>query len=67
MRVHRELAARAARRGQSLQEYLLAELDRYAARPAMADLVEDMRTRKQAAGTRLRAARILEHRDASRT
>jgi plasmid stability protein len=66
-RVHRELAARAARRGQSLQEYLLGELERHVAHPSMADLMDEVRARKRATRTRLPAAKILEYRDADRT
>lgn len=65
-RVHRELSARAARRGQSLQEYLLAELTRLSSRPAPEDLIERVRARKNATGTRLERERILAHRDADR-
>lgn len=65
-RVHRELSARAARRGQSLQEYLLAELTRLSARPAPEDLIARVRARKKATATRLDPERILAHRDVDR-
>ncbi len=64
--VRDELAARAARRGQSMQEFLRRELEAMAARPATEDLLERIRQRKAASGTRLDAADILEARDADR-
>ncbi|MDQ3679157.1 MAG: hypothetical protein M3378_01155 [Actinomycetota bacterium] len=64
--VHRELAARAARSGQSLQEFVRAELVRLANRPSAADLSERIRARKAITGIRLPPARILSHRDADR-
>jgi plasmid stability protein len=64
--VHRELSARAARRGQSLQEYLIAELTRLAGRPAPEDLLARVRARKAATAPRLPPARILAHRNADR-
>lgn len=60
------LAARAARRGQSMQEFLRRELEAMAARPATEDLLERIRQRKAASGTHLDAADILEARDADR-
>jgi plasmid stability protein len=66
VRVHRELAARAARRGQSLQELVLSELARVAARPSAVDLVERIRARKDLTGTQLSPQQILSHRDADR-
>jgi hypothetical protein len=64
--VHRKLAARAAQNGQSLQEYLLGELHRVAERPSAAELLERVRARKSATGSRLSAERIIAHRDADR-
>lgn len=64
--VHRELAARAARQGQSLQEYLHGELVRLAARPSIGQLVDRIEARKAATGTRIDAATILAARDAER-
>ena len=61
-----ELAARAARSGQSLQEYLRGELVELALRPDPAALVEQVRARKRHAGSELPPARILHHRDADR-
>jgi plasmid stability protein len=64
--VKEELAARAARQGRSMQEYLRGELMRLAARPAMETVLERLRERKAAAGTRLSARAILRQRDADR-
>lgn len=64
--VHRELTARAARRGRSLQEYLLAELERLTERPSAEDLVARIRARKAATGSHMSAEDILAARDADR-
>jgi antitoxin FitA len=64
--VRDELAARAALRGKSMQEYLRGELDRLASRPSIESWLADVRRRKRAAGTRLPPDLILEHRDADR-
>jgi len=61
-----ELAARAARSGRSLQEYLRGELIALAGRPDSAALLERVRARKRAAGSSLPPKRILAHRDADR-
>ncbi len=64
--VRNELASRAARRGQSMQEFLRGELERIASRPSNDVLLEEIRRRKEAFGTRVTAAEILEARDADR-
>ncbi|MDP8969076.1 MAG: hypothetical protein M3N52_00900 [Actinomycetota bacterium] len=64
--VRDELAARAARAGRSLQEHLRAELIELARRPTVDELLERVRARKAATGTRLAADEILAHRDAGR-
>lgn len=64
--VRNELAARAARAGQSLQEYLRLQLGALAKKPALPDLVAEVRRRKAAAPTTLPAEQILAHRDADR-
>jgi len=64
--VRNELAARAALQRKSMQEYLLGELERMAARPTVASWLAEVRNRKAASGRRLAAERILEHRDADR-
>ncbi len=61
-----ELAARAARSGRSLQEYLRAHLVEVAARPDPADLVRRARERVEQTGSRLPTEQILAHRDADR-
>lgn len=63
---HDELAARAARSGRSLQEYLRAELIELARRPDPGELLERVRERKERTGSRLKRDRILAHRDADR-
>ena len=61
-----ELAARAARSGRSLQEYLRAQLIELARRPDQGALVAGIRVRKARTGSRLSPERILAHRDAER-
>lgn len=62
--VRDQLAARAALQRQSMQEYLRGELERLAARPSIEGWLAEVRRRKRAAGTRLTAAEILEHKAA---
>ena len=62
-----ELAARAARAGQSLQEYVRAQLTALARRPSPDDLWTRVQQRVDATGTRLSADAVLEARDADRT
>lgn len=61
-----ELAARAARSGRSLQEYLRSELIELARRPEPAALLEKIRERKRHTASELSSAQILGHRDADR-
>jgi antitoxin FitA len=61
-----ELAARAARSGRSLQEYLRGRLIELAARPDPEEWVRRMSERKRTTGTRLSRDRIVQHRDADR-
>ena len=61
-----ELAARAARSGRSLQEYLRAQLVELARRPDAGTLMAGVRERKARTGTTLSPERILSHRDADR-
>ncbi|HEX6195988.1 MAG TPA: hypothetical protein VFZ37_08760 [Jiangellaceae bacterium] len=61
-----ELAARAARTGRSLQEYVRRELVELARRPDAETLMSRVRSRKQRTGSRLSSAAIVEHRDADR-
>ncbi len=61
-----ELAARAARSGRSLQEYLRQTLIDLASKPDMQDLLDDIRRRKESTGSRLSAEEIIELRDEGR-
>jgi plasmid stability protein len=61
-----DLAARAAREGKSMQEYLLGELERLTRRPSPAEWLASLRARKAAAPTRVSPQEILRHRDADR-
>ncbi len=64
--VRDEHAARAARAGQSLQEYLRGMLVESAARPPVADVIARARTRVARTGVTVDAAAILAARDAER-
>ncbi|NEM05479.1 FitA-like ribbon-helix-helix domain-containing protein [Geodermatophilus normandii] len=61
-----ELAARAARAGQSLQEYVRAQLNELARRPSPMDLWDRVEHRVRATGTTLAAQQILDLRDEDR-
>lgn len=61
-----ELAARAARTGRSLQEYLRAQLIELSRRPDPEALLARIRERKSKTGSTLSGERILAHRDADR-
>lgn len=65
-RVRDELAARAARQRQSMQEFLRGELERIAARPALGEWLDGVHERAATAGTRVPASVILEARDLDR-
>ena len=65
--VRDELAARAALRGQSLQEFLRRELQRIVTRPSRATWLQRVRDRKRVAGTRVPPSNILGARDDDRT
>jgi plasmid stability protein len=64
--VRDELTARAARAGRSLEEYLRIELIELARRSSPDDVLRQVRSCKQATGTRLSAEEILTYRDADR-
>lgn len=64
--VRNELAARAARRGLSMQEYLREELERLASRPTIDRWLASVRDRKRLTGSRIGSESILAHRDADR-
>ncbi len=61
-----ELAARAARSGRSLQEYLRSQLIELTNRPDPDALLSTVRERKRRTGSRLSAESIVAHRDADR-
>ncbi len=61
-----ELAARAARSGRSLQEYLRGEMIELARRPDIDTLLSRAAARKRATNSVLPAEKILSHRDADR-
>ena len=64
--VRDELAARAARAGKSLQEYLRGMLIESAARPPVDDVIARARARVDATGVRVGAEAILAARNADR-
>jgi plasmid stability protein len=64
--VRDELAARAARAGKSLQEYLRGMLIDSASRPPVADVIARARARVSATGAQLDAESIIAARDANR-
>lgn len=65
-RTRDELAARAARAGMSLQEYLRGMLVQSASRPTTNDLIARARSRVEATGVQVEAESILTARDADR-
>jgi hypothetical protein len=65
-KVRDELASRAASQGKSMQEYLRAELERMAARPAVGAWLEQVRRRKRATKTQVSAQQILDVRETER-
>lgn len=65
-KVRDELAARAARQGKSMQEFLRAELERLASRPSPEQVLEKIRDRKSVSGARITVRDILKARDAER-
>lgn len=64
--VRDELAARAARMGKSLQEYVRGFLIDAVAKPSAADVIARARTRVSATGVQVDADAILDARDAER-
>lgn len=60
------LASRAAQQGRSLQEFLLGEMTRMAARPTVAEVVSRARTRAEASASPIDNEAILAARDAER-
>ena len=64
--VRDELAARAALKRQSMQEYLRSELERLASLPSLDTVLQEARRRKEASDSNVTTAQILEARDADR-
>jgi antitoxin FitA len=64
--VRDELAARAARAGQSLQEFLRSHLIAEAQRPRVADVIARARQRVETTGTVIDVSRVLDDLDAER-
>ena len=64
--VRDQLAVRAARRHQSMQRFLRAELVRLASRPSVDESLRAVRERKATAGTHVGSDSILRARDADR-
>ncbi len=64
--VRDELATRAALQRQSMQEYLLAELERLAARPTTANWLQSVRERKASYGSRVAPGKIVKAKNADR-
>lgn len=60
------MAARAAMAGQSMQEYVRGQLIEIATKPSMHELMESVRARVRATGSRYPLDEILEDRDADR-
>jgi plasmid stability protein len=64
--VRDELAARAARQGKSMQEFLRLALERMAARPSIEAWLDGVRRRKEVTRSRVTARDIVRARDADR-
>lgn len=64
--VRDKIAARAAARGQSMQEYLRGELVRLVAKPSVEEWLEGVRSFKTATGINVSTEDILRARDADR-
>jgi antitoxin FitA len=63
--LHRKLKARAAGAGQTLSDYLLAELERLAARPTREEMLARIHGRKPVTLTTRAAVVIREERDSA--
>jgi hypothetical protein len=61
-----ELAVRAARQGQSLQEFMLGQIGNLVAHPPLEMVLDRARTRARASGARVTIEDTLEARDADR-
>ena len=63
--LHRKLKARAAHSGRTLSDYLLAELERLAARPTREDMLARLHSRKRVTLKTRAAAVIREERESA--
>ena len=63
--LHRKLKARAAHAGRSLSDYLLAELERLAARPTREDMLARVHSRRRVTLKTSAAALIRDQRDSA--
>ena len=63
--LHRKLKARAAHAGRTLSDYLLAELERLAARPTREEMLARIRSRKRVTLKTSAAAVIREERESA--
>ncbi|MGH7882316.1 MAG: FitA-like ribbon-helix-helix domain-containing protein [Candidatus Dormibacteraceae bacterium] len=64
--VRNELAARAGRSGNSLQQFLLNQFINMTSRPSMEEVIRRARARVAATGTRLSITDILDDHDSDR-
>ena len=64
--VRDQIAARAAARGQSMQEYLRGELERLVAKPSVEEWLRQVRADKRAMTNNVTTEDILRARDADR-
>lgn len=64
--VRDQLALQAAQNRQSMQEYLLSELERLASQPSIDEWLRRVRERVEESGTHIPRSAILEARDADR-
>ena len=64
--VRDQIAARAAARGQSMQEYLRGELERMVSKPSIEEWLKGVRDFKRATGINVSTDDILRARDADR-
>jgi hypothetical protein len=63
--LHRKLKIRAAESGQTLSDYLLAELERFAARPTREEMLSRIHSRKRVTLKRPAALVIREERESA--
>lgn len=64
--LYHQISARAARSNRSVPEFIIAELERIAARPAVAEWLQEVGPRKEASGVQVSVSEILAARNADR-